>query len=231
MSNDKDTAFRRFMHFTLIELLVVIAVIALLAALLLPALASAKQKGHMIACSGNLSQAGKAVMLYVNDYDDWILPVRTSGPMRFWMKHMGEYTGGTTAYGAKGKLLICPSGPDEIRTDYNTNYGYNARCGNEADAITSPAYGYVKLGKVSFPTRALLITDQRNVSAPAAGSSNCMKWDMDLFSFPLIDKRHSLGANLLFLDTHVQWGKNIVDNTPCDTAGYYWSRWANSPGQ
>jgi prepilin-type N-terminal cleavage/methylation domain-containing protein len=56
--------------FTLIELLAVIAVIASLAALLLPALARAKQKSQLTACISNLKQIGVAFVLYQDDHAD-----------------------------------------------------------------------------------------------------------------------------------------------------------------
>jgi prepilin-type N-terminal cleavage/methylation domain-containing protein/prepilin-type processing-associated H-X9-DG protein len=54
--------------FTLLELLVVVAVIAILAALILPALASARDASRRAACVGNLRQTGLAIHVYADDY-------------------------------------------------------------------------------------------------------------------------------------------------------------------
>ena len=58
--------------FTLIEMLVVLAIIGVLAALLLPALSSAREQGRRAACLNNLGQIGKALTIYANNNNGYL---------------------------------------------------------------------------------------------------------------------------------------------------------------
>jgi prepilin-type N-terminal cleavage/methylation domain-containing protein/prepilin-type processing-associated H-X9-DG protein len=91
--------------FTLIELLVVIAVIALLAALLLPALAGAKEEGRRINCTSNLHQLQVCWEMYAEDYGGVLAPNN-------WIDYQG--TGG----GFNESVSWCNG---DARTDTNTS--------------------------------------------------------------------------------------------------------------
>ncbi|MBI2842644.1 MAG: prepilin-type N-terminal cleavage/methylation domain-containing protein [Armatimonadetes bacterium] len=109
---------KRESGFTLIELLVVIAIIAILAAILFPVFSAAKAAGKQAACINNAGQVGKAMTLYLQDYNGFFPDVRRFGNNfgLFCLDYRGvasllskKYLGGPK----KGcsKAYFCPTDP------------------------------------------------------------------------------------------------------------------------
>lgn len=230
--------------FTLVELLVVIAIIAILAALLLPTLSQGKAKAQNIVCINNVKQLEECCHLYVHDYQDYLPPNQvggfvtvtlTNGPTQVtnldsWCPGIAPLDPGVAdvqsgllyPYSQQPAIYHCPS--DQSTVDGYPNMLRNrSYCMSIGVGCTNLPLSYLRLNDVTAPSPSqcfvLIDTQEQDIWDCTFGLFSLdgfySNWWIDLPA-----DRHSMGANLSFVDGHVEHWKWLARKIKIDASAF-----------